>query len=73
MQGGVTINDSADSSDTLDFSQFTAGINLDLENTGPQVVSPGLLNLTITNPSAVMQVLGTPYPDTIIGNGMAIP
>ena len=70
VQGDVTINNAADTNDTLDFSQFTAGINLDLENTGPQAVSPGLLTLTITNPSAVTQVCGTAYPDTIMGNGM---
>ena len=40
VQGSVTINNATDSSDTLDFSQFAAGINLDLDNTGPQAVEP---------------------------------
>jgi Ca2+-binding RTX toxin-like protein len=68
-QGGVTINNANDAGDSLDFSQFGGGIDLDLEKAGPQVVSPGLLTLTITNPPAVKQVLGTAYPDTIMGNG----
>jgi hypothetical protein len=68
-QGNVTINNAHDSSDSLDFSQFSAGIDLDLEKVGPQVVSPGLMTLSITNPLAVRQVLGSPYPDTIMGNG----
>ncbi len=68
-QGNVTINSANDSNDTLDFSQFTAGTNLDLEKTGPQNVSPGLLTLTITNPLAITMVYGTPNPDTIMGNG----
>ena len=68
-QGNVTINRANDSNDTFDFSQFTAGINLDLEKIGPQNVSPGLLTLTITDPMAITTVSGTPYPDTIMGNG----
>ncbi len=68
-QGQVTINNATDAGDTLDFSQFSAGINLDLQKTTPQAVSPGLLTLTIADPSAVNQVIGTAYPDTILGNG----
>ena len=48
---------------------FGAGINLDLEAGGPQAVSPGLLNLTLTNPLSIDKVVGTSYPDTIQGNG----
>ena len=69
VQGAVTINSAIDSSATLDFSQFAAGINLDLEKTSPQIVSPGHLTLSITNPSAITEVVGTAYPDTIMGNG----
>ncbi len=68
-QGNVTVNDGSATNNTLDFSLFGAGINLDLEAVGPQAVSPGLLNLTLTNPQSINQVLGTSYPDTILGNG----
>ncbi|WP_165219276.1 PKD domain-containing protein [Aquisphaera insulae] len=67
--GTVTIDDVSDSGETLDFSQFSAGITLDLEKTTPQAVAPGVLTLTITNPSAVTRVVGTAYADRILGNG----
>ena len=63
------MNEGSTTNNTLDFSLFTAGINLDLEAVGPQAVSPGLLNLTLTNPLSINKVVGTPYPDTILGNG----
>ena len=68
-QGNVTVNDGSTTNNTLDFSLFGAGINLDLEAVGPQAVSPGLLNLTLTNPLSIDKVVGTSYPDTIVGNG----
>jgi len=68
-QGNVTVNDGATTNNTLDFSLFGAGINLDLDAALPQAVSPGLLNLTLTNPLSINEVLGSPYPDTIMGNG----
>ena len=68
-QGNVTVNEGSTTNNTLDFSLFSAGINLDLEAVGPQAVSPGLLNLTLTNPQSINKVVGTPYPDTILGNG----
>ncbi len=68
-QGNVTVNDGSSTNNTLDFSLFSAGINLDLQAVGPQAVSPGLLNLTLTNPLSINQVVGTSYPDTILGNG----
>ncbi len=55
-QGNVTVNDGSTTNNTLDFSLFGAGINLDLEAVGPQAVSPGLLNLTLTNPQSINQV-----------------
>ena len=68
-QGNVTVNDGSNTNNTLDFSLFGAGINLDLQAVGPQAVSPGLLNLTLTNPLSIDKVVGTSYPDTILGNG----
>ncbi len=68
-QGNVTVNDGSTTNNALDFSLFGAGINLDLEAVGPQAVSPGLLNLTLTNPLSINEVVGTPYPDSIQGNG----
>ncbi len=68
-QGNVTVNDGSTTNNTLDFSLFSAGINLDLRAVGPQAVSPGLLNLTLTNPLSINEVLGSSYPDTILGNG----
>ena len=68
-QGNVTINDGSTRNNTLDFSLFSTGINLDLEAVGPQAVSPGVLDLTMTNPMSINQVIGTSYPDTILGNG----
>ena len=68
-QGNVTVNDGSTTNNTLDFSLFGAGVNLDLQAVGPQAVSPGLLNLTLSNPLSVDKVVGTSYPDTIQGNG----
>ena len=68
-QGNVTVNDGSNTNNTLDFSLFGAGVNLDLQAVGPQAVSPGLLNLTLTNPLSIDKVVGTSYPDTIMGNG----
>ncbi len=68
-QGNVTVNDGSTTNNTLDFSLFSAGVNLDLQAVGPQAVSPGLLNLTLTNPLSIDKFVGTAYPDTIQGNG----
>ena len=68
-QGNVTVNDRSTTNNTLDFSLFGSGINLDLQAVGPQPVSPGLLNLTLANPLSIDKVVGTAYPDTIQGNG----
>ena len=68
-QGNVTVSDGSTTNNTLDFSLFSAGVNLDLQAVGPQAVSPGLLNLTLTNTLGIDKVVGTAYPDTILGNG----
>ena len=53
---------------TLDFSNAPAGISIDLGQTGPQTVIPGVLTLSLSNPMGISNVLGSPYDDTIIGN-----
>ncbi len=68
-QGNVTVNDRSTTRNTLDFSLLSAGVNLDLQAVGPQALSPGLLNLTLTNPLSIDKVVGTSFPDTIEGNG----
>src|SRR5262249_37004614 len=52
----------------LDFSEFEGPVQVDLRQSGPQVVSPGLLTLTLSSPSGVTDVLGSPFDDTIFGN-----
>ncbi len=58
---------------TLDFSQASAGISIDLSQTGPQTVipaCPGFIGLTVTlsSPMGISNVTGSAYDDTIIGN-----
>ncbi len=52
----------------LDFSAAPAAIAIDLSQSGPQVVIPGTLNLTLADPMGIANVLGSPHDDTIIGN-----
>ena len=66
-QGSDTIVENSTTGNTLDFSQFTAGVTVDIAKSGPQTVSSGL-TLNLTNPLGFDQVIGTPYPDTILGN-----
>jgi Ca2+-binding RTX toxin-like protein len=56
--------------DTLDFSNFHyAGVNVNLSVVSPQyaVNSPNLW-LTLSNPTAIENVIGSDYADSIIGN-----
>ena len=53
---------------TLDFSNAPDGISINLGQTGPQAVIPGVLTLTLSDPMGISNVLGSPYDDTIIGN-----
>ena len=54
---------------TLDFSAALAAIQINLGQTGPQTVIPGVLNLTLSDPDGdPRNVLGSPYNDSIIGN-----
>jgi Matrixin/PKD domain/Right handed beta helix region/Periplasmic copper-binding protein (NosD) len=57
------------SSDTLDFSAFTAAaLVLDLALTTPQVLSTNALTLNFSDPNGVENVVGTPLADTVYGN-----
>lgn len=65
----------AQGSDTLDFSSFGRGVNIDLAvDTTTQNVAPGYLSLTIstqgdaTNAESLENVIGSAYADTIRGN-----
>ncbi len=53
---------------TLDFSQASAGISIDLGQTGPQTVITGVLTVTLSDPMGISNVIGSAYDDTIIGN-----
>jgi Ca2+-binding RTX toxin-like protein len=67
--GSDVINEapSADS-DTLDFSLFAAPLNIDLAQPGAQAVGGNNLTLTLGNDTAIENVVGTAFNDTILGN-----
>ncbi len=52
----------------LDFSTAPDGISINQSQTGSQTVILGVLNLTLSDPMGISNVLGSPYDDTIIGN-----
>jgi hypothetical protein len=52
----------------LDFSGAPDGTSINLGQTGPQAVIPGILTLTLSDPMGISNVLGSPYDDTILGN-----
>jgi hypothetical protein len=54
---------------TLDFTDFAAAITLDISQTTDQVVSPGNLTLTLSDPNGITNVIGTRFADQIHGNG----
>jgi hypothetical protein len=77
--GSVTVNQKnyAPAVNTLDLSAFRGdgvnGINLDLQKTAPQLLNPPApaadqLTLTLTDAAGISNVVGTRYPDTILGN-----
>lgn len=74
--GSDTITDSSPvstgSTDTLDFTQFGAGVSIDLAMTGSsQIVSSNNLNLTLSVGSVLENVLGSDFDDVIRGNDRA--
>jgi hypothetical protein len=62
--GNVTINDSAGSTDALNFHQFGQPINIDL-NQNTQTIGDGTLSV---NCLAVVDVVGSSFNDVIKGN-----
>ena len=72
--GNVVLTEPAGTTDdTVDFSNFTGGgIDLNLNATGPQVVSAGAgLTLTLPSGRAVSNVIGSAASDTLVGGGSA--
>jgi Ca2+-binding RTX toxin-like protein len=55
--------------DTLDFSGFAGPVSVDLAQTTPQVVNSGNLSLTLSSDTAIENVVGSRFSDTILGNG----
>ena len=73
--GSDSVNEAAGvDTDTLDFSWFNVGkkaqgITLDIGSTALQNVSPGSLKLKLSNSLGIENVIGSPFKDTITGNG----
>ena len=53
----------------LNFAAEDRPIHIDLGETAPQTVIPGVLKLSLSDPLGIADVLGGPYDDTIFGNG----
>ncbi len=67
--GSDTIDEASDqSSDTLDFFGLDTAIDVNLDSTAPQTISPGILALQFTSTSAVEGVIGTAFADKLSGN-----
>lgn len=66
--GSDTIHENArQGTDTLDFSQFQLGIDLNLSQ--PIAINNSQLLLILTNPENFENAIGTAFNDRIIGNG----
>ncbi len=68
--GSDTINETS-TGNTLNFYGFGGPINLNLNQTGTQILDQSAaskLTLTLPNPAAFNSVVGTPYADAIVGN-----
>jgi hypothetical protein len=58
-------------SDTLDFSQFAGPVTINLGDTSPQIVdrdNPSYLQLTLSNPLGMANVIGNSASDDLTGN-----
>jgi Ca2+-binding RTX toxin-like protein len=66
----VTIVDSGGTGDTLDFSQAATGVTVNLASTAAQRIFGGTIALTL-QAAPMENVIGTPFNDTITGNGRA--
>ncbi|MDX2038441.1 MAG: PKD domain-containing protein [Isosphaeraceae bacterium] len=71
IQVVITESSTAVGSDTLDFSSFSAGgITIDLSSSATMHL-PGGATLTSTDPEGLENVVGTVFPDVILGNAQA--
>jgi Ca2+-binding RTX toxin-like protein len=71
--GTVVINETT-TTNALNFYRFAGPVSLNLQQPGTQVVdqrSTDSLTLTLPNPSAFNEVVGSPYGGTIVGNDNA--
>jgi SdrD B-like domain/RTX calcium-binding nonapeptide repeat (4 copies) len=59
------------SNSTLDFSNYAGPVTVDISRTDDQVVNPGNLILTLSDSLGIEHVVGSPYSDSIRGNGRA--
>ncbi len=68
--GNMTLGETAPTGqDTVDFSNYLGGgVNLNLNDAGPQVITPLMLTLTLPSSPGIADVIGSPAADTIIGN-----
>src|SRR5690606_37427622 len=67
--GSDTVIEASDiGTDTFDFSDFVGGVSVDLSSTESQVVAMSLLTLTLNSATAIENVGGSIFNDTIIGN-----
>ena len=58
----------APGADTLDFSELSGPVTLDMRRAGPQVVNPTHLTLTLVDPNAFENVIGSAFGGTMDGN-----
>lgn len=59
------------SDDILDFSQFGAGVNVDIGDYAAQTVSAGNLVIDLTSSAGINHVTGSKYADEIFGNNLS--
>ena len=67
-QGTKVLDETPTTNNTLNFHAFDGPVNVNLTQTGPQVVSPGSLTLTLSSPTAFDGLIGSRFDDTLVGN-----
>jgi hypothetical protein len=66
--GTKVLDETPATHNTLNFHAFDGPVNVNLTQTGPQVVSPGSLALTLSPPTAFDGLIGSRFADTLVGN-----
>src|SRR5262249_51458619 len=66
--GSDTITETPTATNSLNFLNFGGPVNLDLTQTTAQTIDHGNLTITLTNPAAFTDIVGTAFNDTIKGN-----